>query len=483
MTAQTSIAPLTVFRILFGLIMAVSVTRFALKGWIHDLYVAPSYFFTFYGFDWVAPPGEVGIYALFGVMGAAAVGIMLGWRYRLSAAVFFLAFTYVELIDKANYLNHYYFVSIVSFLLIWVPAHRGFSLDVRRRPDLRVDTVPAWTINIFKLQLALVYVFAGLAKLHPEWLFEAMPLSLWLPARAHLPIIGPLLSEPITPYVFSWAGAIYDLTIIPLLLWSRTRLGAYGAVVVFHLMTAALFQIGMFPYIMILCTLIFFPARFHQRLVTMLRRIGSSSSFALHALSLRTSLHGRCRLGTGPGRILTSPVPRAGAREALSYRPGPRAAYALSALLVVHFALQLLVPLRAALYPGSLFWTEEGYRFSWRVMLMEKAGYATFRVHDPASSRQWEVSNWEYLTPNQEKMMSTQPDMILQFAHHLEDEYRGQGLEEVAITVDAYATLNGRRSRLLIDPAVDLTEVKRGFGRKDWVLPLSGDEERWIVRR
>ena len=127
------IAPLVVFRVLFGFIMAVSVLRFALKGWIDALYVRPTYHFTFYGFDWVAPLGEGGMYALYGVMGLAALGIMLGWRYRIAVAVFFLAFTYVELIDKANYLNHYYFVSVVSFLLFWAPAHRAFSLDVRRK--------------------------------------------------------------------------------------------------------------------------------------------------------------------------------------------------------------------------------------------------------------------------------------------------------------------------------------------------------------
>ncbi|MEX2402470.1 MAG: HTTM domain-containing protein, partial [Rhodothermales bacterium] len=266
-TSQTSIAPLAVFRALFGAVMLASIVRFAAKGWIGELYVEPTYFFSYYGFEWVAAPGEAGMYALFLVMALAAAGIMLGRHYRMAAVVFFLTFTYVELIDKTNYLNHYYFVSIISFLLIWVPANRHFSLDVRKRPELKVDTVPAWTVNIFKLQLGLVYFFAGLAKLHPEWLLDAMPLALWLPAHAHLPIVGGLLEEPLTAYALSWAGATYDLTIVFFLMWSRTRAAAYTAVVVFHLTTALLFQIGMFPYIMILCTLIFFPAAFHERVI------------------------------------------------------------------------------------------------------------------------------------------------------------------------------------------------------------------------
>ncbi len=460
LTAQTSIAPLVVFRALFGFIMAVSVLRFVLNGWIYELYVRPTYFFTYYGFDWVVPPGEAGLYVLFGLMGLAALGIMLGWHYRIASVLFFLTFTYVELIDKTNYLNHYYFVSIISFLLIWVPANRAFSLDVRRHPGLRADTVPAWTVNIFKFQLGLVYVFAGLAKLNPDWLLDAMPLRLWLPAHAHLPLVGGLLAEPLTAYLFSWAGAVYDLTIVFFLLWRRTRLPAYLAVLAFHLTTALLFQIGMFPYIMILSTLIFFPASFHEALLDRLRVLWS-------------------RIARRPAA-----VPRAAVSALpVPFRFSRRASAALAVLLTLHVVVQVLVPLRSVLYPGHLFWTEEGYRFSWRVMLMEKAGYATFRVRDPATGRQWEVANWEYLTPNQEKMMATQPDMILQFAHFLEDTYRQQGLEDVEITVEAYVTLNGRRSRLMIDPSVDLTAVERGLRHKTWVLPFAEEQDRWISRR
>lgn len=461
LTSHTSTAPLAVFRALFGFVMAVSIVRFALNGWIYELYVQPTYYFTFYGFDWVVPLGEVGMSALFLLMGLAALGIMLGWYYRIAVVLFFLSFTYVELIDKTNYLNHYYFVSIISFLLIWVPAHRSFSLDVLRNPGLKVDTVPAWTINIFKLQLGLVYVYAGLAKLHPDWLLDAMPLRLWLPAHAHLPLLGDLLAEPLTAYVFSWAGAAYDLTIVFFLLWNRTRIVAYGAVVAFHLMTALLFQIGMFPYIMILCTLIFFPASFHETLIAWGKTVWSAVIRRPSALAARDD----------------------GSRSPVPFRLSRRASTALAALLSIHFVLQILVPLRAALYPGHPFWTEQGYRFSWRVMLMEKAGYTIFHVRDPATDRRWEVSNWKYLTPNQEKMMSTQPDMILQFAHSLEEDYRRRGLKDVEITAEAYVTLNGRKSRLMIDPDVDLTKVERGFQHKAWILPFTGEDERWISRR
>lgn len=452
LTSRTPIAPLAVFRFLFGFIMLVSIIRFAANGWIFDLYVAPEYFFTFYSFDWVTPLGETGMNLLFWGMGLAALSIMLGYYYRVGVIFFFLAFTYVELIDKTNYLNHYYFVSIISFLLMWVPANRHFSLDVLRKPKLRRDYVPAWTINIFKLQLVIVYFFAGVAKLNPDWLLNAMPLQIWLPANADLPIIGPLLKYTASAYIFSWTGAFYDLTIAFFLLWKPTRVFAYITVVVFHLLTYALFQIGMFPFIMILCTLIFFSADFHKKVIAAVSGLRNYFPFRE---PISTAADSEFQLGKNSSRVI-------------------------AAVLITHFVLQILLPLRFALYPGNLFWTEQGYRFSWRVMLMEKAGHTTFHVIDQDSGRRWQVRNYEYLTPNQEKMMSTQPEMILQFAHYLEEKYRQQGLDNLKISAESYVTLNGRRSQSMIDPSVDLTEKERGFAHKRWILPFNDEQQNWF---
>ena len=453
-SSRVSIAPLAVFRFLFGFIMLVSIIRFAANGWIYQLYVEPEFFFTFYGFDWVAPLGETGMYLLFIVMGLAAVSIMLGYYYRFGIILFFLCFTYVELIDKTNYLNHYYFVSIISFLLMWLPANRSFSLDVLRKPNLRREFVPAWMVNIFKLQLGIVYFFAGAAKLNPDWLFNAMPMRIWLPANADLPLIGPLLEYTATAYIFSWAGALYDLTIAFFLLWKPTRVFAYITVIFFHLMTYFLFQIGMFPFIMILSTLIFFPADFHKRVISVISNLSKYLPFSL---------------------------PKAtSANSKAEFKLTKRSSGIISGILIFHFVLQFLLPLRFALYPGNLFWTEQGYRFSWRVMLMEKAGHITFHVSDPETDRSWQVQNWKYLTPNQEKMMATQPDMILQFAHYLKKEYQKEGIEDVKITAETYVTLNGRRSQLMIDPEVDLTEQQRGLAHKNWILPFNDNQKNWF---
>jgi hypothetical protein len=435
------IAPLAVLRIAFGAILFISVVRFILKGWITDFYITPKFYFTFYGFEWVKPLGASGMYILFGIMVITSLLITLGLFYRISIAVFFFCFTYTELIDKTYYLNHYYFISIMIFLMMLVPAHRYFSMDVLRKPSLAVSHVPLWTIWIFKLQLILVYFFAGISKLNYDWLINAMPLKIWLPANYHLPLIGSFLTYEWVAYFFSWFGAAFDLCIYFFLLNGRTRKYAYPILVLFHIFTAWFFKIGMFPYIMIFVTLVFFSENFHK---TLIRRIGG--------LFKRTE---------GEPEIF----------KQLTYAP-LKSKFAYS-VLAIYFVLQILIPFRYILYPGVLFWTEEGYRFSWRVMLMEKGGTAFFYVHDPETGRKMEISNSQFLTPMQEKMLTTQPDMILQYAHFLDQEFRRRGIKDPVVTVEDYVTLNGSGSRLFIDKTVDLSKEQEGFSHKSWILPFN----------
>jgi hypothetical protein len=432
------IAPLAVFRIFFGLMMAAGVIRFAANGWISEQYLMPTYFFTYPGFEWVRPFDAFWLYSWFLLMGLSAFFLAIGFFYRFSAILFFVTFTYVELIDKTNYLNHYYFISIVAFLMIFLPAGRFFSIDTYRKPSLTIEKIPAWMIGAIKLQLGIVYFYAGLAKLHYDWLIEAMPLKIWLPANAGLPVIGPLMDEIWVAYFFSWFGAIYDLAIPFLLLSAKFRPIAYFAVIAFHVLTRILFPIGMFPYVMILSTLIFFSEGFHLRLIQFFRNI-----FKLAAT-----------LPVYPERKLNG-------------------SKILLIAFSLHFLIQILLPFRFALYPGNLFWTEDGYRFSWRVMLMEKAGTAFFYVTDPMTGGTDEISNCDYLTVNQEKMMATQPDMILQFAKFLREEYQRKGIENPVVRVESYVTLNGSGSRPYIDTTVDLCKIEdSAFKPRTWLLPF-----------
>ena len=153
----------------------------------------------------------------------------------------------------------------------------------------------------------------------------------------------------------------------------------------------------------------------------------------------------------------------------------------LKVFLIGFLTLQIFLPLRFILYPGKLFWTEQGYRFSWRVMLIEKAGYSQFYIHEPKMDRKMLIQNRDYLTPQQEKMMSTQPDMILQYAHFLSKTFKDSCLVESngeiinmgtnpKITADITVSLFNKGSRKFIDSEKNLSEIKRGFGNKEWIL-------------
>jgi hypothetical protein len=428
------IAPLVTFRILFGGLMMIGALRFMQKGWVERLYGEPVFFFKYYGFEWVKTLDVSGMYAVYSLIALSAAGIMLGFVYRWSVLLFFISFSYAELTDATNYLNHYYLVILLAFLLFFLPANRRFSLDTTwRRPSLSLTHVPAWTIHLLQFQVGVVYFFAGFAKLNPDWLFRAMPLAVWLPEKAGIPVIGPLLTLPAAAFAFSWFGAMYDLTIPFWLFIKKTRPWAYGAVVVFHALTKMLFNIGLFPFIMIFNTLIFFPAKTHHRWLKY--------------------------LGYHPGEP--------GIKEPTTDNRQPITPLALA----LYIALQVIIPLRFLCYSGNVLWTEEGYRFAWRVMLVEKNGYATFYVSDAATGRRTEVINSRFLTPFQEKQMAIQPDFILQYAHFLARHYRErEGFQQPVVTVDSYVALNGRPGERFIDPGVNLADVHDGLGTKKWVL-------------
>ncbi len=426
---QVAIAPLIVFRIAFGLLLSFSVVRFYYYGWITEMYVKPTYYFTYLGFDWVKPFGELGMYAIFLLLAISALCIALGAFYRLNTLLFFFSFTYVELIDKTNYLNHYYFVTVVAFLLIFMPAHRAFSIDAYLFPSVKRSRIPLFYIFLIKFQICVLYFFAGLAKLNYEWLANAQPLALWLRAKAGLPILGGLFDYKQTAYLFSWFGAAFDLFIWIFLLKNKTRKVAYFSVIVFHLATWVLFPIGMFPFFMIGLNLVFFSFNKFQLLI-------EKKSF--------NSVNNSPQIGRG------------------------------SFLFLAIFVLvQVIIPLRHLAYSSNVYWSEEGYRFSWRVMLMEKAGYITFIIKDENNlNYQQEVNNSNYLTPNQIKMMATQPDMILQFAHFLKDEYKAYGIKNPKIYAQSFATLNGKGSKPFIKANVDLATISRDLkNRNSWVLP------------
>ena len=441
--SNSQAATLAFFRLAFGLMMVCSLIRFASYNWIEKFYILPQFHFTYYGFSWIKPTGNF-TYLLFIICGITAFFLAIGYKYRLSSIAFFLTFTYIELMDKTTYLNHYYFVSVISFILIFLPGNAFFSVDAYKNPKIRFEKIPSWNIDILKLLLTIVYFYAGLAKLNSDWLINAMPLKIWLPNNADLPIIGSLLNENWVHYAFSWAGMVYDLSIVFLLLYKPTRVFAFVMVVIFHVLTKILFPIGVFPYIMIISTLIFFDDNFHKKILGYISKL----------IQIDLNIFENKQIRTEKKTIINK---------------------SKIAVIIIFIGFQILFPFRYFLYKDELFWTEEGFRFSWRVMIMEKAGYTQFTVKDVASNKSIRINNGNFLTTFQEKQMSFQPDFILEYAHFLKNHYKKQGMKNPEIYVESYVALNGRLSQKYINPNKNLANEYESFQPKTWILPFNDE--------
>jgi len=435
---QVDMASLAYFRIAFGLIMLWEVHRYFQYDWIRRYWIAPDFHFTYYGFGWVSPlPGD-GMYWLFIGMGVLSVLIALGLWYRISMALFFLAFTYMFLLDQARYLNHFYLISLISFLMIFLPLNRAFSLDAKLWPETARTHAPAWALWLLRFQIGVPYFFGGVAKLNADWL-RAEPMRTWLSHKTDFPVIGRWFTEEWMVYNMSYGGLFLDLFVVPALLWHRTRTFAFAFAVLFHCMNARMFGIGIFPWFMIAATLMFYAPDWPRRV------------FAVFA---------------------KTPAP-----EAPETTTPLRAQRVIVALLVAWTSFQCLFPMRHLLYPGNPSWTEEGHRFAWHMMLRRKTGSARFYVYDNQSDRRWIINPREWLPSTQDRKMVAHPDMILQFAHYLADVKRQQGYPDVSVYADSRISLNSRRHRPLIDSAVDLTQVKRSLLPAPWIRPL--DEPLW----
>ncbi|HBU49370.1 MAG TPA: gamma carboxylase [Myxococcales bacterium] len=437
------------FRILLGGLLLYAELRYLTSGWIPVHFGESSYFFKYLVAPWAPTWTPAGVSLHHGFLAVLACAILIGWRFRLCVALYCVGFTLAQFMDATNYLNHYYQVVLLTFLTAWMPLGHAYGLDGRRAGDQRLRHAPAWMLYILRFQVAVVYVHAAIAKIGSDWLLYGQPMDLWLASRTETPLIGWLNQFPWMPLAMSWGGFLFDATIIGWLMWSRSRPFAYLVVIIFHLMTHLLFNIGLFPWIMMITTTLFFAPDWPQRLAE--------------------------RIGGWKGDVLQdeAPPPRS--------KPRPLLWVALSCWIL----FQGLFPLRNLTVPGNVLWHEHGMRFSWRVMVREKNAGLDYRVKDRDSGRVWHVNPKRYLSWRQLGEMSCQPIMVVQMARHIAQEFARERKLDVAVYADVEASLNGRAPQALIDPEVDLTQVSLWSFDRSWILP--GPEtpppSRWIAKK
>lgn len=430
-------ASVVFFRVCFGAVLAYDFVRLLAIGQVKTEFVDAVFHFTLLGFDWVKPwPGD-GMYYEFYALFFIALCVAAGFLYRAAIVLLFLGLTHIFLIDMARFQNHSYLICLLSFLMCFMPLNRCLALDARRRSASRSETIPRWVLWMLRLQLAIPYFYGGLAKLNWDWL-SGMSLK-WQLFLAEYEFRA-ITDSKITIHLFSWGGLLFDLLVVPALLWRRTRTAAFLAACFFHAVNSQLFRIDIFPVFMLLASTIFFDPEWPRRFIQRVRGLPFAPVEAA----------GRAGDGT-----LT------------------RARRVGIALLGLYTAVQLLLPLRWVFYEGNSGWTREGHYFSWTMKLnIYMSGQTVYMLRDLQTGEQHRVDHINFLTPSQLSRLTSNPERILMVAHDLAAWYRRVTGHDAAVFIHNELSMNGRYLQLSIDPNVNLAAEKRSWRPYRWILPL-----------
>ncbi len=428
-------SPLIIFRIFFGLIIAAEGFGAIATGWVRRTFVEAQFNFNFIGFEFLEPLPGIGMYVYFAIMGILGICIALGYKYRFSMIAFALMWWAVYLAQKTSYNNHYYLLALINTIMCFLPAHRSNSIDAGLQPEIKTNSMYAYVKWIIVLQLFIVYTYAAIAKLYGDWL-DFTFLKLLLESKSSLPIIGDLLKVPSFQIFIGVSGILFDLLVVPALLWKPTRKIAFGLSILFHLFNSAVFHIGIFPYLALAFTVFFFEPETIRKIFFKKKAAFTGSELTIPSFSKFVTIVGG-----------------------------------------IYFFFQLVLPIRHHFIADDVLWTEEGHRLSWRMMLRSRRGHVNYKVVDKKTDTAYFINLKDYLTKKQRGKIGAYPDFIWQFAQHLKEEYAAQGMD-VAVFADARVSINGRPKQPLIDHRTDLaSEPWDHFRHHEWILPSPLDDQ------
>jgi vitamin K-dependent gamma-carboxylase len=281
-----------------------------------------------------------------------------------------------------------------------------------------------------------------------------MPIKLWLQAKSDYWLIGPLIAKEPVAWFMAYGGLTLDLTAAFLMLGKKTRKYAFAAVVFFHFCNLLIFNIGIFPWLSVALTALFFPPDFPLKIIDKFKKGTSIVS------------------GFITRKIILKFKPLTLESNAQLWQSTPRWRYVIVACLTLVLLVHVTLPLRHHFFEGNVVWTEEGHRYAWRMMLRAKRGKGTFKVEDALTGKIAKVSPKDYLTKRQDRNIYTHPDMIWEFAQFLEKEYRAKGWEP-KVYADIFCRVNGSHYFRFVDKEVDLAaEPWYFFKHSHWIIPL-----------
>ena len=416
---------ITVWRILFGLVLVFECFGSNLVGWTHEVFVSPPLFtFNFIGLEWLQPLTGSGMYIYFIIMGLMGVAITVGWRYRLFMPLFTIGWAGLYFMHKTSYNNHHYLMLLLCLIMCITPAHVNLSVDAKQGRTKRRSTLPAIFKWQFLVLFLIVYTYASVAKWYPDWM-DGTVSKLMFSTKTDMPVIGSMYKWEYTSLIVAWGGILYDLLVIPALLWKPSRKIAFIISIVFHIFNSITFQIGTFPYMMIGASVLFFPPE-----------------------TIRKVFRVRAKEDEVPFPTISATWQKRG-----------------TLIFVVFMFLQTVLPLRHFAIPGNVFYTEEGHRLSWRMMLRIKYGTIGFQIKKDGNVIEHDVK--KDMTPFQFQHMATHPDNIWQYCQHLKGIYG----DDIEIYVNSWVSVNNRKHQQLIDPKYNMAKAEwHVFGHEEWIL-------------
>lgn len=430
---QIDNSPLIVFRVLFGILICAESFGAIATGWVKRILIDPKFTFNFIGFEWLQPLPDNWMYVYYVVMGIFGLGVLFGYKYRWSIISFTILWSATYFMQKSAYNNHYYLLMLLSAFMCFVPANRYASLDAKRNPNLKSIKMPFWVSLIFIVQISIVYVYAAIAKLYPDWL-DATFVEIILKPKKDYWLVGELFQQKWFHYFIAYSGLLFDFLIAPLLLIKATRKWAFVASIFFHFFNSLVFHVGIFPYLALSLTVFFFSTK------------------TIHSIFLKKKAFYK-------------------EEEVII----PKYSKVIVMTLLLYFGVQDLLPWRHWIIKDNVVWTEEGHRLSWRMMLRAKSGSINFKVVDKESGKIYPIRLNKYLTDKQRRSMATKPDFIWQFSQRLKKEFAEKNIE-VSIYVISKVSVNGRPYQRFIDPEVDLAATKWNvFKHNEWILPSNLD--------
>jgi len=410
------------------------------------LYLKPNFHFKYPFFEFIEKFPDTIMYGIFYVGTILSVFFILGFLFRITSILLFLVYTYLFLLDPAYWNNHYYFYVLVLFLFMITDSHRGVSVD-KKLFKLR-NTIPNWHISLFLFQVTIVYFYGGLSKcMNTDWLNSTSAYTILYNRLEVLNISFTESHITFFSHFMTYFGLIFDLSIAFVLLWRRSRWLGVFLVLCFNISNHFVFNIGSFPFAMIATLILFFPAK-------KIRDILDKTSNANSIVKIDNDLLNHYN------------------RKKI-----------VLLFISIYCGFQLLFPLRHFLYEGNMFWTGEGKFCSWHMMSGDKNAKCSevFTLLDvdkktKTINAEYDLYIADYLNAKQVRVLGVWPYLIPQFMDYIKEQTKLEKIDNIEVYGDIMVTRNNRPLKHIVDPMIDLTELRsRPFGHNEWIL-LYSDE-------